>query len=62
MQNSHTSLNISATSFRKDEYVYKTKFTYMIGSTLNMVTKNVEIYDLKSYTHDLINILFKEVK
>ena len=26
------------------------------------VTKNMEIGDLKSYTHDLINILFKYIK
>ena len=47
------------TSFRKCEYVYKTKFTYTIRSTLkHMLTKNMEICDLKSYSHDLINILF----
>ena len=26
------------------------------------VTKNMKIGDLKSYTHDLINILFKYIK
>ena len=53
------------------QYVCKTKFTYLIkfkwhiihihdwGNFDHTVKKNMEIDDLKSYTHDLINILFK---
>ena len=50
------------------QYVCTTKFTYLlkykwyIHDWVNFehtVTKNMEIGDLKSFTYDLINILFK---
>ena len=53
-----TSKIISGTSFRKGEYVYKIHIQDWVYYE-HTVTKNMEICDLKSYTRDLINILFK---
>ena len=55
--NSFIHTKTCVTSFQKSDLVYRAKFTYTIGTTKYGNEEHGNLFN--SYSHDLINILFK---